>query len=74
MPKLNLKEIDFKQLLLQKGERFALWGMVGVMVLLVVLGVFVNGLSRERSATPPRSTTVQPHQVIAEHPRRPGSR
>lgn len=46
MPKLNLKEIDFKQILIQKGERFALWGMVGVMALLIVFGVFINGFSR----------------------------
>jgi hypothetical protein len=44
--KLNLKEIDFKRLMLEKGERFALWAMVGVMALLIIFGVFVNGFSR----------------------------
>src|SRR5262249_37437229 len=46
MAKLNLKEIDFKRLMLEKGERFALWAMVGVMALLIVFGVFINGFSR----------------------------
>ena len=46
MPKLNLKEIDFKRIMLEKGERFALWAMVGVMAVLIVFGVFINGLSR----------------------------
>lgn len=46
MAKINLKEIDFKQFFIQKGERIALWAMVGVMAVLIVFGVFINGFSR----------------------------
>ena len=46
MAKLNLKEIDFKRIMMEKGERFALWAMVGVMAVLIVFGVFINGFSR----------------------------
>jgi hypothetical protein len=49
MPKVkmpNFKEFDFKKFLLEKGERVALWAMVGIMALLIVMGVFVNGFSK----------------------------
>ncbi|OAI40785.1 hypothetical protein AYO40_04315 [Planctomycetaceae bacterium SCGC AG-212-D15] len=46
MAKLNLKEIDFKRFLMEKGERLALWLTVGIMALLIIFGVFINGFSR----------------------------
>jgi hypothetical protein len=48
--KLNLKDFDFKQFLIQKGERIALWAMVLVMAVLIVFGVFINGFSRGSSS------------------------
>src|SRR5947208_2196921 len=46
----TLKGIDFKSLIIQKGERFLLWAMVGIMAVLVVFGVFINGFSRGSSS------------------------
>src|SRR2546430_411240 len=37
-------DIDLKQFMLEKGERAALWTMVGVMAVFIVLGVFVQGM------------------------------
>lgn len=41
---MSLRDLNFKQLLLEKGEKFALWGCVAIMVVLVGYGFVVNGI------------------------------
>ncbi len=41
---LKLKEIDFKQLMFQKGDRIALIAAAAFMGLLIIFGFFINGL------------------------------
>jgi hypothetical protein len=42
--KINLKDIDYKQFLLEKGERIGLYVAVGLMALFLVLGLGIKGL------------------------------
>src|SRR5262249_37580096 len=48
--KFNMKDFDFKQFLIQKGERVAMWAAVGFMALLVVLAALSAILSASPSA------------------------
>lgn len=41
---MGLKNINFKQMALEKGEKIALWGSVAAMLVLVGLGFVYNGL------------------------------
>src|SRR5690349_4880357 len=47
---MGMKDINFKEVLIQKGEQVALWVCVGLMTLFIIFGIFIKGLTSGSAA------------------------